>query len=168
MKKEKQLTEENIFNTLKQFTIECVHGSDFDQGNSQKDTLSILETWWNKHKNKYLKTTKQDFDDKSESTEKNDLLHDLFNKLYELLDDIKILSDAKNSALEITNTKLMQSTLPIINENTFNEAINHIQKTYCDSHFGMPYMLLGDVSELLKIITGKEINLNEMLKYHRQ
>jgi hypothetical protein len=57
MGKKKQLTEDEVFKILKQFTIECVHGGDFDQGNTEEDTLSILKTWWNKHKNRYSKQT---------------------------------------------------------------------------------------------------------------
>jgi len=47
----KQLTEDDIFKILKRFTIECVHGADFDQGQSKSQTLSVLKTWWNKNKN---------------------------------------------------------------------------------------------------------------------
>jgi hypothetical protein len=54
MSKSKNLTDnDEVFKILKQFTIECVHGGDFDQGNTVEDTLSILKTWWNKEKNKY-------------------------------------------------------------------------------------------------------------------
>lgn len=53
MAKKKVLTEDEVFKILKKFTIECVHGGDFDQGNTEEDTLSILKTWWNKEKNKY-------------------------------------------------------------------------------------------------------------------
>jgi len=55
MKNKKQLTEDEVFKILKKFTIECVHGGDFDQGQTEEDTLSILKTWWNKYKNKYKK-----------------------------------------------------------------------------------------------------------------
>lgn len=43
--------EDQIFKILKDFTLDCVHGGDFDQGNSQEDTLNVLKTWWNKKKN---------------------------------------------------------------------------------------------------------------------
>lgn len=45
--------ESQIYKALKKFTIECVHGGDFDQGQSEKETLSILKNWWSKNKNKY-------------------------------------------------------------------------------------------------------------------
>jgi hypothetical protein len=52
MSKKKVLTEEEVFKILKKFTLECVHGGDFAQGNTEEDTLSILKTWWNKKKYK--------------------------------------------------------------------------------------------------------------------
>lgn len=48
MSKDKKFTEDEIFSILKKFTIECVHGGDFDQGNSESDTIGILKNWWNK------------------------------------------------------------------------------------------------------------------------
>jgi hypothetical protein len=62
MKNKKQLTEDEVFKILKKFTIECVHGGDFDQGQTEEDTLSILKTWWNKYKNKYSKQTENDLE----------------------------------------------------------------------------------------------------------
>lgn len=53
MSKKKVLTEDEVFKILKKFTLECVHGGDFDQDNTKEDTLSVLKTWWNKEKNKY-------------------------------------------------------------------------------------------------------------------
>ena len=53
MAKKQVLTEDEVFKILKKLTIECVHGGDFDQGNTEKDTLSILKTWWNKEKTKH-------------------------------------------------------------------------------------------------------------------
>ena len=32
-----------------------IHGSDFDQGNSLSDTLTVATRWWNKNKKKYVK-----------------------------------------------------------------------------------------------------------------
>jgi hypothetical protein len=58
--KKKQLTEEEVFKILKKFTIECVHGGDFDQGNKEEDTLSILKKWWNNNKNIYSKQTEHE------------------------------------------------------------------------------------------------------------
>lgn len=43
------------YKILKKFTLDCVHGSDFDQWNTEKQTLNILKDWWNKEKNKYFK-----------------------------------------------------------------------------------------------------------------
>ena len=46
--------------------------------------------------------------------EKCGLNPDLYDELSELLDDIKILSDAKSSALENAYTELRQLTLPVV------------------------------------------------------
>jgi hypothetical protein len=51
--KKKVLTPDEVFSILKKFTVECVHGSDFDQGNTESQTLSITREWWNKEKKKY-------------------------------------------------------------------------------------------------------------------
>jgi len=45
----------DVYKILKKFVIDEVHGADFDQGNSIKDTLSILKKWWNNNKNKFTK-----------------------------------------------------------------------------------------------------------------
>lgn len=54
MSKKKVLTEDDIFKILKKFTVECVHGSDFNQGNTLEDTLSVMKTWWNKEKHQLI------------------------------------------------------------------------------------------------------------------
>lgn len=51
----KSITTDDVYKILKQYTIDCVHGGDFDQGQSIDDTLSILKKWWNKKKNKLEK-----------------------------------------------------------------------------------------------------------------
>ncbi len=56
--KKKKLTEVDIFKILKKFTIDCVHGGDYDQGQSLSDTLSILKSWWSKQS----RTDPSDFD----------------------------------------------------------------------------------------------------------
>jgi signal recognition particle subunit SEC65 len=45
-----KLSEKEVFKILKKFTLECVHGGDFDQGNTEEQTLSVLKDWWNKQK----------------------------------------------------------------------------------------------------------------------
>ena len=49
--------------------------------------------------------------------------------------------------------------------NKIDEAIKYIQNSYCDTHIGYPYMLLGDVAQLIKILTDKELNLNYLITY---
>jgi len=66
--------------------------------------------------------------------------------------------------LDNTNKKLIISD---VNENIFDKAIKHVQETYCDKHLNMPYMLLGDVAELIKITTGKEVDWKVLAKYSR-
>jgi hypothetical protein len=48
--------------------------------------------------------------------EKCGLNPELYDELSELLDDIKILSDAKGSALENAYTELRQLTLPVVSK----------------------------------------------------
>ena len=43
---------DDIYWVLKKFVLERVHGGDFDQGQSEKDTLSVLKDWWNENKSK--------------------------------------------------------------------------------------------------------------------
>ena len=59
--------------------------------------------------------------------------------------------------------------LPIfsVSESVFDKAVKHVQDTYCDTHLNTPYMLLGDVAELIKITTGKEIDWNELAIHSR-
>lgn len=38
---------DKVYQILKKFTLDCVHGGDFDQGQSEKQTLSVLKEWWN-------------------------------------------------------------------------------------------------------------------------
>jgi hypothetical protein len=66
MPKKKILTEDEVYKILKKFTIDCVHGGDFDQGQSEKDTLKITQDWWAKNKNKYSL-----FEDKENEEELN-------------------------------------------------------------------------------------------------
>ena len=68
---------------------------------------------------------------------------------------------------ENNNKTTQQCTLHGVSESTFNKAVKHVQETYCDAHLNMPYMLLGDVAELIKITTGKEVDWNELAKYSR-
>ena len=57
--------------------------------------------------------------------------------------------------------------IPDVSESIFDKAVKHVQETYCDAHLSTPYMLLGDVVELIKITTGKEVDWNVLAKYSR-
>jgi hypothetical protein len=66
--------------------------------------------------------------------------------------------------LENTDKKLIISD---VSESIVDKAVKHVQETYCDVHLNMPYMLLGDVAELIKITTGKEVDWKLLAKYSR-
>jgi hypothetical protein len=59
------------------------------------------------------------------------------------------------------------SNISDVSESIFDKAVKHVQETYCDVHLSTPYMLLGDVAELIKITTGKEVDLELLAKYSR-
>jgi len=60
-----------------------------------------------------------------------------------------------------------QCDIHVVSESIFDKAVKHVQETYCDAHLSTPYMLLGDVAELIKITTGKEVDWNVLAKYSR-
>lgn len=46
--------------------------------------------------------------------------------------------------------------------NAYKEAVNYVNKTYVEDSSGHPAMLLGDVAELIKIATGKSVDLSTL------
>jgi len=50
-------------------------------------------------------------------------------------------------------------------EMTVAKAINYVRRSYCDRHIGTPYLLIGDVAELIKITTGVDVDISELIKY---
>jgi hypothetical protein len=60
-----------------------------------------------------------------------------------------------------------QLNIDDVSESIFDKAVKHVQETYCDAHLSTPYMLLGDVAELIKITTGKEVEWELLAKYSR-
>ena len=52
-------------------------------------------------------------------------------------------------------------------ESCIHVAIKYIKGSYCDAHLNTPYMLMGDVAELIKILTGKEVDWQELAKHSR-
>ncbi len=66
--------------------------------------------------------------------------------------------------LDNTDKKLIISD---VSESIVDKAVKYVQETYCDVHLKMPYMLLGDVAELIKITTGKEVDWKLLAKYSR-
>jgi len=56
-----------------------------------------------------------------------------------------------------------------INNVVLDKAITYVQETYCsNNNNGTDYMLLGDVGELINILTGKEIDYNNLAKYSKK
>lgn len=51
------------------------------------------------------------------------------------------------------------------NDDKLKEAIEYIQEHYCNGFLDIPYMLLGDIAELIEILIGKDLDYNELLKY---
>lgn len=73
-----------------------------------------------------------------------------------------------NKNVETSNeTQTPKLGISDVSESIFDKAVKHVQETYCDAHLSTPYMLLGDVAELIKITTGKEVDWNVLAKYSR-
>ena len=53
---------------------------------------------------------------------------------------------------------------PVV-DSIFDKAVKYVQETYCEVHLNIPYMLLGDVAVLIKITTGKDVDLDVLTKY---
>ncbi len=47
---------------------------------------------------------------------------------------------------------------------SYNEAINSCQHTWIGDNNGLPAMLLGDVANIIKITTGKEVNWETLMQ----
>lgn len=83
---------------------------------------------------------------------------DFFKTPYEIIGDVL---DEYAKAIN------KNSVIPDVSESNFNAAIKHIENSYCDTHLNTPYMLLGDVAKLIKILTGKEVDWQELAKHSR-
>lgn len=55
---------------------------------------------------------------------------------------------------------------PVVSGSAYEDAIKYAQSTYVNDSQGLPAMLLGDVAELIKITTGKEVDWN-ILEHYR-
>jgi hypothetical protein len=71
--------------------------------------------------------------------------------------------------IDINETSKTESHSPLsgVSESVYEKAVKHVQDSYCDTHLSTPYMLLGDVAELIKITTGREIDWNELAVHSR-
>lgn len=88
-----------------------------------------------------------------------EFIYDRYYCDYEALREQKI--EEFNNLLKKT---IMRTEFPT-NEIIFDKAVKYVQETYCEAHLNTPYMLLGDVAELIKITTGKEVDLEVLTKY---
>lgn len=61
------------------------------------------------------------------------------------------------------NPPLQQTAVSV---SAYDEAIKYAQSTYVNDSKGLPAMLLGDVAELIRITTGKEVDWN-ILEHYR-
>ena len=55
---------------------------------------------------------------------------------------------------------------PVVSGSAYEDVIKYAQSTYVNDSKGLPAMLLGDVAELIKITTGKEVDWN-ILEHYR-
>lgn len=80
-------------------------------------------------------------------------------------------NDPKNPYLVLAEEirKKVKTIKVIVEKEQYNEsfhkAVEYVQEHYCENYLKTPYMLLGDVAELIKITTGKEIDVNVLAKY---
>lgn len=52
-----------------------------------------------------------------------------------------------------------------LSESKYDEAIKYVQNSYINDSKEKSVMLLGDVAELIKILTGKKVDPNILEKY---
>ena len=76
--------------------------------------------------------------------------YDLDSFIHGLKHGVSLIDDTHNNPV-------------VINDRAYNEAIKHVRESYCDQSNSLNYMLLGDVAELIKITTGKEVNVMDLL-----
>jgi len=69
---------------------------------------------------------------------------------------------------EIVFSQFCKATGVVLDESIFDKAVKHVQETYCDAHISTPYMLLGDVADLIKLTTGKEVDWKVLAKHSRK
>lgn len=55
----------------------------------------------------------------------------------------------------------------IDSKDVFNKAVEYVQENYCDRHLSYPYLLIGNVAELIEITTGKKVDVNVLAKYSK-
>lgn len=97
-----------------------------------------------------------------EQVDENDELHEAkaehYMNFYILVD--KIVNDVMSACSQ----KIDKTD---VRNNDYDKAIKYAQSTYVNDSKGLPAMLLGDVAELIKITTGKEVDWN-ILEYYRE
>lgn len=96
------------------------------------------------------------------------------NLNFERVDETKLLNDEGRDGWQfvqvfemgLTNRYFFKRELKTVvdfSEEQIRKAVKHIQTTYCEKEaIGYPFLLLGDVAELVKILANYEPSLKEM------
>lgn len=92
---------------------------------------------------------------------------DIADNLLKQLLRLKVICESEIPEFNIPelNKAIEDATMDDSDDNVFNKAVTYVQETYCEMHLNAPYMLLGDVAELIKITTGKEVKCQILAKY---
>jgi len=64
------------------------------------------------------------------------------------------------------NTSDSNCIIPNVSESVVKQMINHCKISYVDDSKGLPAMLMGDVAEIIKIASKKNISWEELVKEH--
>lgn len=79
------------------------------------------------------------------------------NKIIYVSDENKKLYGFKSKDLILLEEKDID-----LNYTNLYEAIKYVQNSYCDVNLNQPYLLIGNVAELIKILTGRDIKPEDL------
>ena len=102
------------------------------------DIDKIIEQWVEKHSSI--------LNDYSKGNANNEVMQMYRSQMKDILDFIS----------ELKQVKIHIDSIP--GGSAFEDAIKYAQSKYVDDSKGLQAMLLGDVAELLKMTTGKEVD----------
>ena len=86
--------------------------------------------------------------------------------LHELIESyvVPLRSEIKELRKQLSTEPVKNNGVShIVSESTLDKAIKHIKDTQVNKR--MPSLLLGDVAELIKILTGENIDWNELVYF---